>query len=111
MKRLRATLFCGVLFALTLWATYPVTSADIVGAGAAAAPISATPASARQIQFAVTGSGTVRLGDSTVTASKGIPVVAGGADFWPPLGNERYELERIYYYVPSGATLSINIWR
>ncbi|HYV62614.1 MAG TPA: hypothetical protein VE958_08060, partial [Bryobacteraceae bacterium] len=98
--------------AVPLGATYPVTYADIAGAGAAAAPISATAASAIAIQFAVSGAGTVRIGDANTSATRGIPIAAGGADYWGAIpGAPRYELDRTYYYIPVGATLSITVWR
>ena len=61
----------------------------------------------RWIQFAVTGSGTARIGSSSVGTGRGIPVAAGGGFFLPPLGALQLYGNQIYAYVPTGATLSV----
>lgn len=63
---------------------------------------------ARWIQFTVTGTGTVRVGDSNVGASRGIPVAGGSSWTSPTLERfARYQVNEFYAYVPSGATLSV----
>ena len=60
------------------------------------------------VQFIVTGTGTVRIGDSSVSASRGLPVVAGGGMMLPYFGRtQQYTLGNISVYVPTGATLSV----
>jgi len=86
--------------------------ADIIGANAKVQVFSApnlTHQSAAVVVFVVTGSGTVRLGDTSVTASLGIPIIAGSAPFVYPYHSleGRYGLAQIYAYVPTGATLSV----
>lgn len=76
--------------------------------GAAAAAVSGLPLQARWIQFIVSGSGTARIGDSTVTSSRGLPIAAVGGQLFPWTGdNYFYALGAITAYVPSGATLSV----
>ena len=66
------------------------------------------PEPARWVQVAVTGSGTVRLGDSTVSSTRGLPLVAGAGQMLPSRGGLlRYQQEALYVYVPSGATVSV----
>ena len=67
------------------------------------------PSTARWIQVAVTGSGTVRIGiSSTPTSSFGLPVAAGGAMFFPWNGEQSfYALGAFNVYTPSGATTSV----
>ncbi len=83
--------------------------ADIVGASASAASISpASNISAQWVQFIVTGSGTVRLGDSNTSSTRGAPIPAGGSQFFPYKGTSNfYPLAGIYAYIPTGATLSV----
>lgn len=82
--------------------------ADIVGAGTTV-PLANPNITARWVNIAVTGAGTVRVGGSDTSVSKGLPVLAGGYDFAPydsPL--QCYNLRDIYVYVPVGATVSAN---
>jgi hypothetical protein len=87
-----------------------VNLADISGAGTTAA-LSATNITARWVDFVATGTGTARIGDSTVSASKGIPISAGSGYTTPPMndshGSPPYSLGALYAYVPSGCTLSV----
>lgn len=63
------------------------------------------------VQFIVTGTGTVRLGDSTVTSSKGLPIPAGGGQYVAPAGGHSnfYGSGEFSAYIPTGATLSVAI--
>lgn len=84
-----------------------VNLADIAGSNAAA-PLSSSNVTARTVNFVVTGAGTVRVGDSTITSARGLPVTAtlpltlayAGRDF-------SYSLAQLNAYVPTGSTLSI----
>jgi hypothetical protein len=80
---------------------------DIAGANATVQIV--LPAPARWVQVAVTGTGTARIGDSNVTASRGLPVVAGGAPLlFPPIAPLLfYQKGEISAYIPTGATLSV----
>jgi len=84
--------------------------ADISGSGAAV-QFSSTNITARWVQCIVSGSGTARLGGSTVTASLGLPVPTGAGFFFPPVleagGAVPYSLAALYAYLPAGCTLSI----
>lgn len=81
--------------------------ADIAGAGTTV-QLSATNIQAKWVQFIVSGSGTVRIGQSTVTANFGLPIPSGGGLFlpWPGQLNP-YGLGATYAYIPAGATLSV----
>ncbi len=76
---------------------------------------------ARAVQF-VTPAGnaaTVLIGDSTTSATSGIPLVAGAADYWPPwpdnksvLGKDSYhDLSKIYYFAAVGDKLNVVYWK
>ena len=84
--------------------------ADIAGTGATV-PLNTPNITARWIQLAVTGTGTVKFGGSNASATNGIPIPAGGYFFLPVIpGHESttpYGLQGNYAYIPSGATLSI----
>ena len=85
--------------------------ADITGSNATAA-LSPTNITARWVQFIVTGAGTVRIGQSNVSATLGLPIPAGGGMFLPVQtadgqSTSPYGLGGIYAYVPTGATLSV----
>lgn len=80
--------------------------ADIAGDNAAHAIV--LPVPAKWIQFIVSGAGTVRLADSTASATVGLPIAAGAGQMMPPIGlKNHYQSNEIYAYIPSGATLSI----
>lgn len=85
------------------------TLADITGASAPAAVLDATAGEAKWIQFTCTGSGSARVGDSNASATRGTPVPAGSGLLFPVNAEpfERYSLNQIYAYVPTGASLSI----
>lgn len=87
-----------------------VNLADIVGANTTV-QISATNITGRWVDFVVTGTGTVRIGDSTTTSSRGLPVPTGSGYSTPPMndqaGSPAYSLASFYAYVPTGATLSV----
>ena len=70
------------------------------------------------VQVVCSGTGTVRLGSSDVApaANVGIPCAAGGAYFYPivpptPGVHNRYDLSRLLFLAPSGATVSITYAR
>lgn len=88
-----------------------VNLADIAGANTTV-PIQTSNATARWIDFVVTGTGTVRIGgDATTSATKGLPVPTGSGYTTPPLldvgGAPAYSLASFYAYIPTGATLSV----
>ena len=64
-------------------------------------------AAVRWIQFAVTGTGSARIGSASVGVARGIPVAPGGGFFLPPCGPLMLYGNQIYAYVPAGATLSV----
>jgi hypothetical protein len=79
---------------------------DIIGDNAAH-PLNAAGGNAACIQIIVTGTGTVRLGDATVTSSLGLPIPAGGGQFLPVMSSTKwYSLNGTWVYVPAGATVS-----
>lgn len=85
--------------------------ADLVGANSTV-PLTSPNITARWVQMIVSGAGTVRVGGSTVSATLGLPVAAGGGMFFPVLSQDHhstspYGLAGIYAYIPSGATLSV----
>lgn len=122
MKRiLYVALFLLVSSLIASAQSTPTSIADISGDGSVHAV--ASSGFARWIQFSTCTSGAtgctantnvVRLGDSSISTSRGIPVPPGGTMFFPPLpqtpGNEaraQYDLSKIYYLVQSGDKLSI----
>lgn len=86
--------------------------ADIVGDGAAHA-ISGS-GSAHWIQFIApdTNTSTVRVGDASVSTSRGLAIAPGGG-LLLPIGeanpDRNYQLSAIYYIVQSGDKLNIVI--
>ena len=78
--------------------------------GATAAPLSATSIRANWVQ--VQGSaltGAARIGDSTVSSTKGaILSSTGDSQFFPPLGNANaYDLSSIYVLGTASDTLAV----
>lgn len=85
--------------------------ADITGAGTTV-QLASPNILCRWVQFIVGGAGTVRIGQSTVSATLGLPIPAGGGMFLPVQtadgqSTSPYGLAGIYAYVPVGATLSV----
>ena len=82
-----------------------VTSANGIPYGT----LAGAPSPARWVQFVVTGSGTVRIGDSLTSASRGIPLTAGQGLCTSPYssGSLAYQSGEFYAYIPSGTTLSV----
>lgn len=78
------------------------------GGSNAVVQLSTVGVTARWVQFAVSGGGTVRIGGPNVSANLGIPIISGGYFFlpWPGQLNP-YNLASIYCYIQSGATLSV----
>lgn len=92
-----------------------VSVADIAGDGAAHTLSSllgaAAGESAKWIQWIApsANTGTVRIGDSSITTGQGLPIPAGGAMFYPPIAEvaERYTFSNCNYLIPVGSTLSV----
>lgn len=111
MKRL-LTIFCTMLLAATAGIT-PTSMADIAGDGAAHAI--AASGSARMIIFACpsTNTSSVRIGDSTITTSIGLPCAPGGSVTLPAMTpkasveDTTYPLSSWFYLIQSGDKLSI----
>lgn len=109
---MRLLLLILLVVALLPATTSIVTIADISGDGAAHA---IGTGGAQWIQFiAPSGnSSVVRVGDSSITTSRGVPVAAGGGMFMPTIPpksdsiDRSYDLSTIYYLVQSGDKLSI----
>jgi hypothetical protein len=118
MKRLLALLlFSAALVSAQALVVVPL--ADLAGDGNVHQfSSSVSGAVAVYVQVVCTGTGTVRLGSSTVAPASniGIPCAAGGAYFYQtvPMGNgnfRRYDLSTLLYLAPSGATVSISYAR
>lgn len=95
-----------------------VTPADLTGSGAAAASISSliglastAPREVTWIQFVISGSGSVRVGDPNTSSSRGLPIPAGGGLLLSRsargLAEQGYNLDNVWLYIPSGATVSL----
>jgi hypothetical protein len=85
-----------------------MTIPDIVGDNAVHQIL--LPAPARWVEFAVTGTGNARVGDSAVSSTRGIPVSAGpNCGFMAPFMGQFsfYQANEFKAYVPTGATLSV----
>lgn len=87
-------------------------AADITGTGAAVA-LQASSTRARWVQIVcLTGnSAVVRVGDSSVTASRGIAVAAGSGFMFPiqQSTNQYYDVSTLYAYIGSNDKVTI-IW-
>lgn len=91
------------------------TTADV--AGDSAAHQVQTSGTARWVQFICTANNTaiVRVGDSAVSATRGLPIAAGGGLMLPPIPSapgmkqidQFYQLSSIYYIVQTGDAVSI----
>lgn len=93
----------------------PVSIADITG-NSAAQQISATAVNARWVLIIAlsANSAAVRVGDSSVSATRGAQVVAGGGLFLPALPpnsnsprQNTYDLSKIYFYGVSPDAISV----
>jgi hypothetical protein len=70
----------------------------------------------RSIVAGSTNAAAVRIGDSATSASRGLPVAAGGGLMYPPLApgprpgqaDQYYDLSAIYYYATAGDKLSVS---
>lgn len=111
MKRL-VVLLC--IFASLCFGLVTITStADIAGDGAPHAV--ASNGGAQWIQFVCpsTNTSAVRIGDSTVSTSVGVPCSPGGSFFMPVLGlqgvgsNHLYDLSKTFYLIQVGDKLSV----
>lgn len=92
------------------------TIADVVGDGAAH-PV-ADSGYAAWIQFAADAGNafSVRVGDSTVSATRGVQLGRGGGSMmWPPIKahasesvlDKYYDLSKVFYFVQAGDKLQI----
>lgn len=85
---------------------------DITLTSSAATPLTAALAAANWIQITLISSTSgIRIGDSLVSASRGIPVVDGGGQFLPQ--NEadvasRYDMSQVFVAGTSGDVLAVN---
>ena len=88
-----------------------VTIADIIGSNSTVPILFPTGSAAVWMQVIVTGSGTVRLGDSTVNSTNGLPLAAGAGFFSVPVAGHlnTYRSSEFYAYIPIGGTLSVGI--
>jgi len=107
-------LLCCLALACSAMVT-PVTIADISGDGAIHQIAATGGASWIQFVAPVSNANAARVGDANITTSRGVPIAAGGALFFPPLAadtrndqtDRRYALSTVYYLVQSGDKLSI----
>jgi hypothetical protein len=58
------------------------------------------------VMFAVSGVGTVRVGDLNTAIARGIPVPAGGI-LMLPYKASNYNLDDLFVYAPTGTTVSV----
>jgi hypothetical protein len=117
-----------LLSTLLLWVASaqlaPTSFPDIAGDGNvhAISSLSGAPATARTIQFVAgagnstascsgnTVSGCVRIGDSTISSTRGIYLLPGAVYYMPESsGAQRYSLSSTYYLIQSGDKLTIQI--
>jgi hypothetical protein len=98
-----------VLMCLPLRSLTLIPLADIAGDNAVHRLTTNLNARSCIVQLVITGSGTVRVGDSTTSSTLGLPFAAGGAFMYPNPGLQLgcWHLAQIYLYVPSGATVSV----
>lgn len=113
LKRLLTAIFLSSLLIAQSGIVAPISYPEITGD--ASAHQIATTGSCRTVQIiAPSGNAAVvRIGDSTTTSSKGLPVAAGAGLFLPPLDSDQresvqqhfYNLSAIYYYAASNDKL------
>ena len=115
MKRILVVLFllCSLALGQTVTATI-ISAADITGNGAS--HVLQASVSARWVQIInVTGnSAVVRIGDSSVSSTRGAAIAVGGGLMLPPIPSTSstamyYNLGTIYYYAANGDKISL-IW-
>lgn len=84
--------------------------ATINGTSSAVAIVAGSPDQAKWIQvIAPSGnSSTVRFGDSTTSATVGLPIVAGAGYNTPPCDSCVYPLSGTFIYVATGDTASVS---
>ena len=87
------------------------TIADITCVGGVATPISATSIIAKWVQITVvSAAANVRIGDSSVGASRGVPTAGSGFFYFPQDATDlmgRWDLSNIFYFATAGDVLSI----
>lgn len=99
-----------VLTALFLWAQSAslITIAEITGDGSTHAISVTDNASFVQFIAPAGNAAVIRIGDSTTSVIKGLPIAAGGGYQLPPkpIGSY-YPLTSLYYYIANGDKLDI----
>lgn len=81
---------------------------DIAGGDATVGLGNPAGARASWVQFAVSGSGVVRIGDPDTTVSRGLPLSSGDGMMLPWRGRLTwYAMDQLRAYIPSGATLTV----
>lgn len=113
LKRLLTAIFLSSLLIAQSGIVAPISYPEITG-DASTHQLSTT-GTCRTIQFIApaANAAVVRIGDSTTTSAKGLPVAAGGGLFMPPLDSDQresvqqhmYNLSAFYYYAASNDKL------
>lgn len=78
--------------------------------GAAATPLTATSQLCKWFQVVgITVATTARIGDASVTATRGAPLYSGGSQFSPPVAdaNNPYDLATVNIIGTAGDTVSV----
>lgn len=91
------------------------TLADVTGDGSAHAVSSAIPVRWVLFVSSSTNASEIRVGDSSITSSRGAIILAGGGLLLPPMPqapkmdtkDQYYDLSKIYYLAQTGDKLSI----
>ena len=99
-----------VLIAVSLCAqTLIVTPAEVTCDSAAHAVGTSGSAVWVQLIAPTTNSAVVRFGDANVSATRGLPIAAGGGYNTPVLGqgNPRYDISKLFYYCTTGDKVDI----
>ena len=118
MKHFRSAVLFLALTVITAAQTATIATLPTITGDGAAHQL-ATSGSARWVQFVATtgNAAAVRVGDSLTSATRGIPVAAGGGWLFPPMPVDTrmsgqaslYKLSTIYYYAASSDTLNVVI--
>lgn len=115
MKRLAILLLLSVTLAISQNAIV-VTTADFTGDGANHA-FASVVTSARWVQIiaATANAAVVRIGDTNISATRGLPMAAGSGLSFPPMppdarfstSHNLYDLSKIFYRAGSGDKISV----
>ena len=104
-------LFAGVMIAALAYGQVllvPVTITDISGTGAAVVIAASGTARTVTIMALSTNTSTVRVGDASISTTRGFPIAPGNGAYYPESpGTGRYPLNSIYYLVQVGDKISI----